>query len=158
MNQRRSKTAHSSGSRPRLTRRAAALALTAVCGVLVAVSPALADNGNSDDAAASVFTAVTRTYPGATSSAGRAVETTCSGATPKFKCLWWVIKNRFERKATPAETSPTSTSVLSRKGEGVQHTKASRVKFSGSASVTWICIEKNKKGVCKDGAYSVSLK
>ncbi len=133
--------------------------LTALVGSsLVAVTPAVADSGSRNDAAAAVFTAVTRTYSTATSGAGRAVETTCSGVTPKFKCSWWVIKNRFDRKATKAELEPASSSVMSRKGEGLQHTKASRVKFSGSASVTWICIEKNRKGVCRVGAYSVSLK
>ena len=138
---------------------AAGLAATTACGLMIAVAPALADNGNADDAAASVYTAVTQTYPGSTSGAGRAVETSCSGTTPKFKCLWWVIKNRFDRKATTtAATNPTSSAVLSRKGEGVQHTKASRVKFSGSASVTWICTDKNRKGVCTDGVYAVSLK
>jgi len=139
-------------------RPAAGLVAALVVGSLCLASPAAADSGNLEDAASSVFTAVTQTYRGATSVAGRAVETTCTGASPKFKCLWWVIKNRFDRKATPAELTPTSSSVMARKGEGIQHTRASRVKFSGSASVTWICIEKNRKGVCKDGAYSVSLK
>ena len=156
MIQLRSRT-HSLNQR-RFKRPTAGLLATLAVGSLCLASPAAAGSGNLEDAASSVFTAVTQTYRGATSGSGRAVETTCSGATPKFKCLWWVIKNRFDRKATPAALTPTSSSVMARKGEGIQHTKASRVKFSGSASVTWICIEKNRKGVCKDGAYSVSLK
>jgi hypothetical protein len=116
-----------------------------------------ADSPNSDReaAATAVYTAVTSVYKSATVGAGRRVETDCSGSGFTYSCNWWVIKNRFDRVASKASEQSLP---LSRKGEGEQHNKPSKVKYSGSATATWACTKRSKKNVCTAGGFSVSLK
>lgn len=122
---------------------------------LPSVSAADSANPDPEEAAAAVYKSVITAYKDETVGSNRRVETQCSGAGPKYVCNWWVIKNRFDRIGSMASDQ---TPPLLRKGEGEQHYRPSKVKYSGSATATWACTQRNKRNVCKAGSYSVSLK
>ena len=130
----------------------AAVACAAVSPAAIAVAGGEAE---PEGAAEAVYTAVTATYPAATKDAGRPAETFCAGGRPPFRCQWWVIKNRFDRVSTIASES---IPMMSRRGEGNAHRKASRVKFAGSAVASWTCTKRTKRNVCTAGGYVVELK
>jgi len=108
-----------------------------------------------EGAAGAVYTAVATLYRSDTVGKKRNIETSCSGSAPNFSCKWWVIKNRFDRVSSQVSDENLR---MSRRGEGEQHQRPSKVKFSGSATATWACTTRTKKNVCKAGSFSVSLK
>ncbi len=141
-------------SRLRLVAAVSTLALALMLS-LPSIGSAGSPSPEREDAANAVYTAVTSVYKSATVRAGRRVETDCSGSGFTYSCNWWVIKNRFDRVGSKAaEQSPP----MSRKGEGEQHKKPAKVKYSGSATATWACTKRSKKNVCTAGGFSVSLK
>ncbi|MEI7889356.1 MAG: hypothetical protein WCI34_03510 [Actinomycetes bacterium] len=82
-----------------------------------------------ESAAARLYDAIKSTH--SKQSAGRAIETTCSGRSLPYSCSWWIIKKNSEKRA-----SSTSGQILARNGEGRTHSTYSRVYASGYAKAT----------------------
>jgi len=138
----------------RLTAALSTLTLAFMLG-LPAISSADPPSPDRERAAIAVYTSVITVYKKETVRARRAVETDCSGSGFVYSCEWWVIKNRFDRAGSKASDQSLP---MARRGEGEQHTKASRVKYSGSATATWDCTRRNKRNICTAGSFSVLLK
>ncbi len=121
-------------------------AVAVVASVAMTASPAAAVDNNREGAAEAVARGVAPLYK------NRKVETSCDAGRSPFRCRWWVIRARSDRRAVTGLLP-----VMKRAGEGSLHKNPRNVFASGEAKATWTCFSTDRKGRCKQAGFQVRI-